>query len=163
MQSVQEQTQQAAPVGHVSPAWLGWSLAFFGLAVGMLCGSTVTRAFPAKDWIGVIIGGLLACCGLLSLVAGMQRVRKASLVAESEAAAVRNGDPEHVLPRLGEILVYKYHLITEKDVQKALLRQRASMNRPLGEILVEMGRITWRDLMRALEDQLSYGDPWKRT
>jgi hypothetical protein len=28
-------------------------------------------------------------------------------------------------------------------------------------VLVEMGKLDWHDLAMALEDQLSYGDPWK--
>ena len=146
---------------RLSPIVIGWLLSIFGLATGIMAGGTATRALPAKDWIGVTIGGLLALCGFLGVIAGMQRVRTGPRAAHRYVPP-RSLNDDDVLPRLGEILVYKYHLITEKDLQKALSIQKASSGQPLGEILVDMSRITWRDLAKALEDQLSYGDPWAR-
>jgi len=159
MESVkQDQRREAPPSVHASPAWVGWALASFGLGIGIVSGAASAFAWPARNWIGVIIGALMALCGVLALVAGLVRIRDAARAASSPAEA--GGDT--ALPRLGEILVHKYQLISEKDVQKALTRQRETVGRPLGEILVEMRKITWRDLTRALEDQLGYGDPWKR-
>jgi hypothetical protein len=153
--------------GRLGAAWIGWLLALAGLGIGIAAGSVIPGAWKAKDETGLLLSGLMVLCGLLALIAGGSRLgaapaRGADPEATPASAASDMGSAAQALPRLGEILVYKYHLITERDVQRALTRQREGPSRPLGEILVDMGQITWRDLARALEDQLSYGDPWRR-
>jgi hypothetical protein len=120
------------------------------------------------EWVAGLVmlvgGGAFALYGefLRNQVPGLTPEKPA--ITDEELAAA--GVPMTVrtpgaLPLLGEILIYKYHLVTEKDLKHALLLQIQSGKR-LGQVLVEMGLITRDDLERALEDQLSYGDPWHR-
>ncbi len=62
-------------------------------------------------------------------------------------------------PLLGELLVYKYQLITEAQLTKALARQRGTSQK-LGEVLIEMGLVTAGQIAIALADQQSQGDPF---
>ncbi len=63
---------------------------------------------------------------------------------------------------LGEMLVYRYQLISKEERSEALARQKgADRGRHLGEILVAMGAITESQLREVLEAQLSQRDPWR--
>jgi len=63
---------------------------------------------------------------------------------------------------LGELLVYRYQLITKDQREEALARQRnVDRGRRLGEILVDMGAVTESELRQVLEDQLSQRNPWE--
>jgi hypothetical protein len=62
---------------------------------------------------------------------------------------------------LGELLVYRYQLITKSQRDEALTRQRESdRGRRLGEILVEMGLVTADQVQEALDSQRYERDPW---
>jgi hypothetical protein len=56
------------------------------------------------------------------------------------------------VPRLGEVLVHKYHWLTERDLTRALTYQRHSGGR-IGEILVRMRVISPDQLSQALFEQ----------
>lgn len=145
--------------------WVGWALLIFGVFVAAVAGIVLTRAWMSKDTINGWIGGLVLLGGALVAISGGMRIKPAEDEVPEDLEMPHRGvvpKTPGALPRLGELLVYKYHLITEKDLQRALERQKEFAGRPVGEILVQMGRISWRDLARALEDQLSYGDPWRR-
>lgn len=60
-------------------------------------------------------------------------------------------------PLLGELLI-QHGLITREQLEEALLRQRSTF-KYIGEILIDMGALNRRDLMRMLElqHQLSQG------
>ena len=164
-QTFSDGNEGAASGGRGVSGWIGWFLLVFGVCIAAVSGIVLTRAWFAKDVINGWVGALLLLGGTLVAVSGGMRTRVHSRpVAADEGPPERSDGPytADVLPRLGELLIYKYHLITEKDLQRALAKQREFAGRPLGEILVGMGRITWRDLAKALEDQLSYGNPWKR-
>lgn len=63
---------------------------------------------------------------------------------------------------LGELLIYRYGLITKDQRQEALARQKgADRGRLLGEILVGMRAIAETDLREALEEQRSDRNPWE--
>lgn len=160
-----EQEQEPAPQGRGISSWLGWSFVVFGVCLAAVSGIVLTRAWFTKDIINGWIGAFLFIGGTLVAVSGGMRTRDSARDLSGDAPVPRDSviprEPG-ALPRLGELLVYKYHMITEKDLQRALVKQREFAGRPLGEILVEMGRISWRDLAKTLEDQLSYGDPWQR-
>ena len=64
---------------------------------------------------------------------------------------------------LGELLIYRYGLITKDQREKALARQKGpDRGRPLGEILVGMGAIAEPDLRDVLEGQRSDRNPWEK-
>jgi len=160
-----DESEDASSEGRESSGWIGWLLLVFGVCLAAVSGIVLTRAWFAKDTINGWVGALLLLGGTLVAISGGMRIRALFRPlpedAERPARSALPRTPD-ALPRLGELLIYKYHLITEKDLQRALAKQREFAGRPLGEILVEMGRISWRDLAKVLEDQLSYGNPWKR-
>ena len=62
---------------------------------------------------------------------------------------------------LGELLVYRYRLITSQQRTQALEQQRESnRGRYLGEILMDMGLISQSDLHEVLNYQIHERDPW---
>jgi len=62
---------------------------------------------------------------------------------------------------LGELLIYRYGLITKDQREEALARQKgADRGRRLGEILVGMRAIAETDLREVLEGQRSDENPW---
>ena len=62
---------------------------------------------------------------------------------------------------LGELLVYRYRLITNQQRTQALEQQRGGdRGRYLGEILVDTGLISQSDLHEALDYQIHERDPW---
>jgi hypothetical protein len=62
------------------------------------------------------------------------------------------------MPKLGALLVYKYQVITEEQLEQALQRQREEPEkwRRLGEVLLDMGLISVVDLQEALDYQRSH-------
>jgi hypothetical protein len=63
---------------------------------------------------------------------------------------------EPSMPLLGALLVYKYQLITHRQLREALEEQRKTVpRRRLGEILVLKGLITVRELEEVLSFQQS--------
>jgi hypothetical protein len=63
-------------------------------------------------------------------------------------------------PKLGELLVEHYGLISAADLERALERQKAT-KRMLGETLVEMGLVSEEDILKALNFQAELADPWR--
>jgi len=62
---------------------------------------------------------------------------------------------------IGELLVYRYRLITKEQRDAALAQQQAaSAHQPLGEILREQGLVTEPDLREALAYQREERNPW---
>jgi hypothetical protein len=62
---------------------------------------------------------------------------------------------------IGELLVYRYQLITREQRDAALARQRDSAGRPrLGDVLVNMGLLTEVSLREALDYQDAERNPW---
>lgn len=160
-----DQEPNSHPATHSPSEWLGWFVLVFGVCVAALSGVILTRAWLTRDLVNGWIGLLLLLGGILVAISGGLRTNDTWGPASARNGRRRESVIPRIpdaLPRLGELLVYKYHMISEKDLQRALERQKQFAGRPIGELLVEMGRITWRDLAKTLEDQLSYGDPWKR-
>ena len=63
---------------------------------------------------------------------------------------------------LGELLIYRYKLITKDQRAQALERQRTGdRGRHMGEILVDMGLITASQLREVLDYQAQELDPWR--
>jgi hypothetical protein len=70
------------------------------------------------------------------------------------------GDRETAM-LIGELLVYRYRLITREQRDAALARQRELPNPPrLGEVLLQMGLLSEIDLQEALDLQEAEENPW---
>ena len=147
---------------------MGWALLGLGLVTAAIAALVLVRAWSTSNAVSGWVEGILLVGGMGVAISGAARVRPPPSHASPTAPASR--DPHQpgadadagALPRLGEILMYKYHLVTEKDLARAIELQKKGVPRPIGEVLVGMGKITWQDLAQALQDQVGYGDPWKR-
>lgn len=151
-----------------TPGRTGWVLLGLGLLIAVTAVAVLARAWSAKDPVSGWAGVLLVAGGIGVAAPGAARLRQLK-VASHPSGPDSHSPPQPeaatgtgALPRLGEILIYKYHLISERDLARALERQQQGIPRPLGEVLIEMGKITWRDLALALQDQLGSGVSYKR-
>lgn len=62
---------------------------------------------------------------------------------------------------IGELLVYRYRLITKEQRDTALAQQQAATaHQPLGEILLGQGLVTKADLEEVLAYQQEQRNPW---
>jgi hypothetical protein len=97
--------------------------------------------------IAILVGALMALPGVVSICR--------SRLPEIIIAEPLPGAPEQTLPMLGALLVYKYRLITEEQLEKALEIQRkdGTNRRLLGGVLLDMGLISTAELQTALEHQ----------
>lgn len=103
--------------------------------------------------------GLLASVGAVAIVSGL-RPDAPPPSARSMMQARADALPSEITtPRLGELLVHKYRLITPEQLSQALTRQMVTKQK-LGEILVQMGLVTHSQIAIALADQQSGGDPF---
>jgi len=136
--------------------WVGWTELAMGLALATMSGLWVGRAWSDRNWLLWAVGAASLLCGVLLAMVGMR--------ASSPRKGVRHYQPppprrrERAMPYLGELLVHKHQLISEKQLQEALAEQRRRGGR-LGQIMVAMGFLDHPKLSEVLEDQLSYRDP----
>ena len=149
-------------------AQTGWVLLGLGLVIVVTAMAVLARAWGAHDSVSGWAAALLIVGGIGVAAPGAARFRRANVASRPSGPVLASPNQPgtasrtDTLPRLGEILVYKYHVITERDLERALERQRQGVPLPLGEVLIEMGKITWRDLALALQDQLGSGVSYKR-
>jgi hypothetical protein len=143
-------------------SWLGWFFTVCAIVLASAGGVLFSRAWEAERWYDVYAAGFMLITATLMAVEGMCKRQPAVGPRASRGARAKSAahDPDDTLPRLGEILVYKYHLISERDLKSALDRQIAT-GELLGKTLVDLGKLKWEDLAMALEDQISYAEPWR--
>jgi hypothetical protein len=152
-QSSPKQEINAKPSGRPR-AGLAWTIVTWGrLFVGLgLIGEGAALYAHAQTHVDgpawTIGAGAIVLGGLLSLT-GLRAIQ-----ARSRAAQI-GGEP--AMPKLGAILVYRYQVLTEEQLEQALEEQREEpeKGRRLGEILLDMSFITEADLEKALEYQRS--------
>jgi hypothetical protein len=104
-------------------------------------------------WVGMAAmaaGALLGLSGVWAISVQVRGPRGAP--TEGLPAA-----PELVVPMLGALLVYKYKLITEEQLEKALETQHkdSEPRRRLGTILLDMGLVSMAEIQAALAYQRS--------
>jgi len=149
---------------------VGWLIMVMGLVLATVAGVLLGTTAAGGDKSLITAGAVLLALGAFMAVVGAgSNVRLVKLRAEVETLARHPGVPQvpvdplrppGALPLLGELLVHKHHLISERDLARGLARQRETGKR-LGRTLVEMNLVRWTDLVTVLEDQISYGDPWR--
>ncbi len=169
----------SSPVRSIPPTYrresrggvsVGWLIMVTGLVLatvaGVLLGTTVSGGDNSLMTAGAL---LLAVGAFMAVVGASGSSRLVKLRAEVETLARHPGIPQVLvdplrppgaLPLLGELLVHKHHLISERDLARGLARQRET-GKQLGRTLVDMDLVRWKDLVTVLEDQISYGDPWR--
>ncbi len=78
--------------------------------------------------------------------------------SEGASAVVHHGPDS----RLGDLLVNQWHLITPRQLERALAQQR-NTDRPLSYVLARMGLLTDEALEQILGLQAAAQDPWHDT
>ena len=134
-----------------------------GLGLSVIAGLWIGRTWSNPNLLGWTTGLLSLGCGILVAVIGSKRSTPSKQPRKykpptQQVPVYRQGRP---LPYLGELLVHKHRLITEKQLKDALEEQRRRGGR-LGQILVAMGLLQYSQLAEVLEDQVSYGNPWRK-
>ncbi len=135
-----------------------WLRVIFGLILAALGGIAFGHAWTSESVPWWCVGAITLLVGILLVLSGIYarshppNVSPQVIVLE-EAPETR----EPLVPLLGALLVYKYELITHKQLREALEEQRkTSPRRRLGEILVLKGLLTVSELEEALAFQQSH-------
>ena len=102
----------------------GWFLLVLGVVVAAVAGAVLARAWFSHDMVNGCIGALQVIGGVLLAIYGGMRTRRPSQTGSPAGHDTATSTRPAALPRLGELLVHKYHLISGKDLQRALARQR---------------------------------------
>ncbi len=149
------------PTGERS--WVSYLLLVLGLVLAVVGGIWVGRAWSERTVLSWATGLFSLVCGTTAVIMGIRRNPAPQELRQYRPPEQRPGwgnQKDRALPLLGELLVHKYQVLTEKQLQEALTLQRERGGR-LGRIIVAMGWAKYDQIAEALEDQLSYGDPWR--
>ncbi len=141
-----------------------WTRIYLGAGMAALAGVLVSYSWEqseASAWQkpGLLLALLLFICSGLYLREKL-REHLASVRPVLEL-------PEDRPPLLGELLVFKYRLISVRTLERALERQHRT-GKLLGETLLAMNAVSPADLELVLKDQCHYHDgawrcePWAR-
>jgi hypothetical protein len=160
---------QGARPGHVASQqadlpredriWAGviWLRVVFGLVIVGGGGVAMGHAWTSESTPWWAVGGTTLMVGVLMVLSGVyarshpRGIVPHVVVTEEPAEA---GEPS--MPLLGALLVYKYQVITHRQLREALEEQKKTIpRRRLGEILVLKGLITIGELEEALSFQQS--------
>jgi adsorption protein B len=159
--------RDVASLGALLPQWLCWmclacawiALIQVGLRIRLsarLYGGRFAVAVPLR----VLWGNLINCAATMEALRLfiVARIERHSL-AWRKTDHVYPGDPLliHSRPRLGEVLV-SLRCLSPAELTEALARRPAGLR--IGEYLIQLDKITERDLGRALRSQA--GLPWAR-
>jgi hypothetical protein len=127
---------------------LGFGL-FLSATGGVILGHAWTAADTTWWWIGAIT---VLAAALLVLSSFYIRGRGVGPPPRQQPPATTGVLVRWPVPTLGELLVQKYRLITEPQLEEALEKQIKDGGR-LGDILVKMGLLSQSHLEAVLEDQ----------
>jgi hypothetical protein len=124
------------------------------IALGLLLSATAGLVF-GYAWSGHDhpywwVGALTFLSGILFVLSGVYTHEAAW---DAPALGAAKGAPVDIAAdsyRLGDLLVHRYRLLTERELSGALGRQRGTL-RPLGDVLVELGLLTEEELARVLQ------------
>ena len=134
--------------------WVSASVTLVQLAVRVrLCARIYGRRFAALAPLRVLWGNLINCAATvealrLFLVARLER----RSLAWRKTEHIYPGDPLHIhsRPRMGEVLV-SLRCLSVEDLEEALTRRPPGLR--IGEYLIQLDKITKRDLSQALRSQ----------
>jgi hypothetical protein len=155
----QRAQQSATSGGAPSRAWLAvvWVRVVLGLLLSGTGGVAFGYAWTNESTSGWGIGGMTLLVGTLLVLSGIYARShpphvSATVIVTEEPHQTR----EPIVPLLGALLVYKYQLITHRQLREALEeQQRTRPRRRLGEILALKGLITVAELEQVLAEQAS--------
>jgi hypothetical protein len=156
--SGQRESREAAS-SREAGAWTAviWVRVTLGLVLAGGGGAAMGHAWTSESTPWWAVGGTTLMVGVLTVLSGFyarshpRGVLPHVLVTEEPAEA-----REPSMPHLGALLVYKYQVITHRQLREALEEQKKTApRRRLGEILVLNGLITVGELEEALSFQQS--------
>jgi len=152
-----EQPRSGADGQHPSLLWVAvvWLRVVLGLCLATAGGVAFGHAWTNESLPWWVVGGVTLLVGLLLVLSGLYaRSRPPGVIPQVIVVEETPEAQEPLVPLLGALLVYKYQLITHKQLRDALEEQRKSVpRRRLGEILVLKGLITLPELEEALAAQ----------
>jgi hypothetical protein len=122
-----------------------------GLAVIVVALLVLAPAWVRDDLTRYEAGLFLLLSGLSLLLSGLYARHSQEANHQLPADALAKDSPGSQA-RLGELLVSRYGLITQQELDQALDQQRGTL-KMLGEILVEMGLINEATLRLVLSQQ----------
>ena len=131
-----------------------------GVLLAAVAGPLFAHASTTHDVAAWWIGGTCLVTGVFLVIGGLtsRRKRIQRLLASPEPSTEpQKASRDPSMPMLGALLVYKYRVITESQLQRALEMQRKQKgnHKRLGDLLLEMGLITEAQLRKALDYQQS--------
>ena len=132
-----------------------WGAATAGAALVALGAVLYTSAVSQGD-VSVVRASMWAFAGGCALcVVGLYGRWAGPVAGEGGAEATPAASNDFLVPLLGALLVYRYQVLSEEQLQRALEQQRREGpdRRLLGEILLDMGLVTAPQLQTALEYQ----------
>ncbi|MFB3880913.1 MAG: hypothetical protein ACE149_06600 [Armatimonadota bacterium] len=139
-----------------------------GVALAATAGPVFARAMVGQSLMLWIIGGVCLVTGVALAAAGLtsSKRRVQSLLRPRPRTPAPEAPRDPSVPMLGALLVYKYQLITEAQLQRALDQQerekRKGRSLLLGDVLREMKLVKESDLRTALDYQRSRSEASKR-
>jgi hypothetical protein len=131
-----------------------------GVGLAAVAGPLFAHASTTHDMPAWWIGGTCLVTGVFLVIGGLtsrkKRIQRLLLSPEPSTDSQR-APRDPTMPMLGALLVYKYRVITESQLQRALEMQRKQKgnHERLGDLLLEMGLITEAQLRKALDYQRS--------
>ena len=134
--------------------------AVFLIGCGAWALMPLDKSSPAW-WIGASFFALSGLCFSL-LARRPQPERRADAAAtparHADLAGTGSSDPDVLVPMLGALLAFRFRVINEWQLEKALAVQRKQRKhkQSLGRILLEMGLVTQSQLRQALDYQKEY-------
>jgi hypothetical protein len=133
---------------------------WIGLALAVWSGVVLAAAWEGADRRLWWSGGLLLLGAGLLVISGLRGRGEPRGKRPPPAYLPPPRASQATAPLLGQLLVNKYGLITERELVIALEQQRGTRRR-LGQILVEMGCITESELAMVLSRQEVREDEWR--
>lgn len=132
-----------------------------GVALAATAGPVFAHAMTEDSTMLWVIGGVCLVTGVALAAAGLtsSRRRMQTLLRRKPRAPAPEQPRDPTVPMLGALLVYKYQVITEAQLQRALEQQQKEKRKGrrmlLGEVLLEMGLVKEPQLRAALDYQRS--------
>ncbi len=138
-----------------------------GIVLATTAGPVFAHAMTSQSTMLWPLGGVCLVTGVALTVAGLTSTKRRTraLLSRDEPSAEPEDTRDASVPMLGALLVYKFGVITEAQLNRALEQQRRERRRgrdvKLGELLVEMGLVNERQLRKALDHQHARGGKWQ--
>ncbi len=165
---------------YVFPAFVGSGRILLAMALAGITTALLLHSGAASDILFWWLGALAYLASLILVISGIYAINviptvppkrlpderpnhPPALRRDGIPATTSQATPAYVhhghKSRLGDLLVNQWHLITPKQLERALAQQR-NTGRPLSYVLARMGLLTDEALEHILGLQAAAQDPW---